>query len=101
MRWTPSATESCSIAADVPAPHVRETKPRMVSRAARVDSGRAKASTGGGRHAEQEREREEREAVRGVEGQGHVEGARGEDRELAGRVEPWREELGVLELVLV
>src|SRR3954454_24379021 len=52
-------------------------------------------------HAGQELEREEREAVRGVEGQGHVEGARGEDRQLAGRVEPWREELGVLELGVV
>ena len=39
------------------------------------------------------RERQEREAVRGAEGQGHVEGARGEDRELARRVEPRRQEL--------
>src|SRR5438132_12754777 len=45
------------------------------------------------------RERQEREAVRSVEGQGNVEGARGEDRELAGRVEPRWEEVRLVELV--
>src|SRR4029453_17230798 len=45
--------------------------------------------------AEQACERQEREAVRGPEGQGDVEGAGREDRELAGRVEPRRQEVGL------
>src|SRR5437763_13249691 len=51
-----------------------------------------------GDHAEQERQREEREAVRGAEGEGHVEGAGGEDRQLPRRVEPRREGVPQLEL---
>src|ERR1043166_8463654 len=47
----------------------------------------------GGRDAEQELERQEREAVRSVEGQGHVEGAGSSDRELAGFIQPRRQEL--------
>src|SRR4051812_2678568 len=43
-------------------------------------------------HAEQERQRQEREAVRSPQGQGHVEGARREDLQLPGRVESWRQE---------
>src|SRR3954447_12222325 len=54
----------------------------------------------GGPDAGQELERQEREAVRSAEGQGNVQGARREDLELPGRVEPWREEVGfVVELV--
>src|SRR5579884_523122 len=41
--------------------------------------------------AEQERERREREAVREAQGEGHVEGAGGEDRQLPGRLEPRRQ----------
>src|SRR6188474_1627404 len=37
--------------------------------------------------------REKREAIRGPEGQGHVQGACRQDRELSGRVEPGREEV--------
>ncbi|HYZ75992.1 MAG TPA: hypothetical protein VE596_01340 [Gaiellaceae bacterium] len=44
-------------------------------------------------HAEQTSQRQEREAVRRPEEEGHVEGARGEDRQLAGRLEPRREEV--------
>src|SRR5919197_2426605 len=43
-------------------------------------------------HAWQARQREEREAIRGTQGQGHVQGARGTDRELTGSVEPRRQE---------
>src|SRR5579862_8689877 len=50
----------------------------------------------GGSHAWQASERQEREAVREAEGQGDVEGARGEDRELAGRLESRRQEVGLL-----
>ena len=46
-------------------------------------------------HARQERQRQEREAVREAQGQGNVEVARGEDRELARRIEPRRQELRV------
>src|SRR3954447_4027426 len=46
-------------------------------------------------HAEQERQRQEREAVRGSEGQGHVEGARGEDREFPERLETRWSEIGL------
>jgi hypothetical protein len=43
-------------------------------------------------HAEQETQREEREAVREAEGKGDVEGARCANLELAGLVEPgWKE----------
>src|SRR5436190_6448477 len=46
----------------------------------------------GGCHAAEVQPREERAPVRGPQGQGNVEGASGEDRELAGRVEArWRE----------
>src|SRR5438445_276575 len=51
-------------------------------------------------HARQATERQEREAVREAQGEGDVEGARGEDRELAGRVEPRRQEIA-FELVTV
>src|SRR6188474_2570390 len=37
--------------------------------------------------------REKREAIRSPEGQGHVQGACRQDRELSGRVEPGREEV--------
>src|SRR5581483_672750 len=52
---------------------------------------RPRRGNGGEADAGQEGERQEREAVRGPQGQGHVEGARGEDRELAGLVEQRRE----------
>src|SRR3954447_8080323 len=39
-------------------------------------------------YAEQEREREEREAVRGPQGQGHVQGARRKDCQLPRRLQP-------------
>jgi coenzyme F420-dependent glucose-6-phosphate dehydrogenase len=42
-------------------------------------------------NARQESQREEREAVRRAEEEGHVEGARGQDRELARIIEPWRQ----------
>jgi hypothetical protein len=51
-------------------------------------------------HAQQESERQEREAVRGSEGQGDVEGAGGEDRQLARRFEPRWEEVPFLGLEL-
>src|SRR5581483_347524 len=57
--------------------HVREHRPRRWA------------------SARQASERQEREAVRGAEGQGDVEGARGEDRELARRLEPRRQELAL------
>src|SRR6266516_772282 len=49
----------------------------------------------GGSHARQATERQEREAVREAEGEGDVEGARGEDRQLARRVEPRRQGVGL------
>src|SRR3954452_4382841 len=55
-----------------------------------TDEGRA--------HARQERARQEREAVRGAEGQGHVQGAGRKDRQLARRVEPRWEGVAQLEL---
>src|SRR5207253_483604 len=53
----------------------------------------------GGVDAEQERERQERGAVREAQGKGHVEGAGGEDRELARCLESRRQEVRLLELV--
>src|SRR5439155_17289158 len=53
--------------------------------------------------AEQELERKEREAVREVEGEGHVEGPGGEDLEFVGLLESRWKEVGVIlefELVL-
>src|SRR6266566_4844346 len=52
--------------------------------------------------AHQTCQREERKAVRGAKGEGDVEGARGEDRELARRLESRREEvaLGLIPLVV-
>src|SRR5207248_6915165 len=47
----------------------------------------------GGSHARQATERQEREAVREAEGEGDVKIACGEDRQLAWRVEPWRQEV--------
>jgi len=61
-----------------------------------VVTGPAVRSRRGGSHADQAGERQEREAVRGAQGQGDVEGASGEDRELAGRIEEGRQELGIL-----
>src|SRR5581483_11509787 len=55
-------------------------------------------SSEGGVGAEQERQRQEREAVRGAEGQGHVEGARRAHRQLARRVEPRRQGVALVEL---
>src|SRR5687767_11933377 len=49
-------------------------------------------------YAQQTRERQEREAVRGAQGQGYVEGASGEDRELPRRLEPGRQEVPLGEL---
>ena len=48
----------------------------------------------GGVHAQQASKRQEREAVRGVEGEGHVEGARRQDRELARLLVARRQEVG-------
>src|SRR5579884_1057138 len=45
------------------------------------------------------RERQEREAVREAQGERHVEGARGEDRELPRRLEPRRQEVRLVELL--
>src|SRR2546423_2865421 len=53
------------------------------------------ATTRRNAHAEQPTEREEREAVRGPEGQGHVEGAGGEDRQLPECVVQGRPEVGL------
>src|SRR3954452_8662346 len=50
-------------------------------------------------HAQQEQQRQEREAVRGAEGQGHVEGARSEDLELRRLVQPRRQEVRLLQLL--
>src|ERR671931_2126524 len=49
-------------------------------------------------HARKASERQEREAVREAEGEGDVEGAGGEDRQLAGRLEPRWEEVPFVEL---
>src|SRR5687768_7526033 len=61
---------------------------------------RRTAPSRGEPHAEQERERQEREAVRRAEEEGHVEGAGGEDRELAWRVQPRRQGVGLGQLQL-
>src|SRR5439155_25872631 len=53
------------------------------------------------RSAQLELERQEREAVREAQGEGDVEGARGEDRQFAGRVEPRRQEVRLLVHTLV
>jgi DNA end-binding protein Ku len=53
----------------------------------------ARVKRAGGLRAEQAREREEREAVRSPEGQGHVQGAGRPHRQLAGLVEPRRQEV--------
>jgi CBS domain-containing protein len=50
-------------------------------------------------NAVEERECQEREAVREAQGERHVEGARGEDRELSRRLEPRRQEVGLVELL--
>jgi hypothetical protein len=49
----------------------------------------------GGQVAPEACEREKREAIRGPDGHGHVQGACRQDRELSGRVEPGREEVGL------
>src|SRR6266516_2814155 len=52
-----------------------------------------------GLNADQARERQEREAVREAEGKGDVEGAGGEDRQLARRLEPRRQEVGLFRVL--
>src|SRR5262245_39169049 len=73
-----------------------------MSRGPRTSGGWAKPSSGsrdrGSADAWQEGERQEREAVRGPEGQGHVQGTGGADRELARRVEPGRKVVLQVEL---
>src|SRR5207253_1817719 len=61
------------------------------SRFARQSPGKRNRDGKEGSRAGQASKRQEREAVREAEGEGNVEGARGEDRELAGRVEPRRQ----------
>src|SRR3954468_9785669 len=90
-----AATRHPSSAAPSPATARSNTRTGFVWRSSGRDSAKASRFTRrGGRDAEQEREREEREAVRGIEGRGDVEGAGGSHCELARRVEPGREELG-------
>ena len=83
-------SSSSSIAASYGRPG-RDAEPRRneIPRTAVVDSGPRPPL--GGSHARQTTERQEREAVREAEGERDVEGARGEDRELAGRIEPRRQ----------
>src|SRR3954451_187792 len=73
---------------------------RLLGTTAGNRPGRGTIDTGGS-NAWQISTREEREAVRGPQGQGHVEGARGEDREQPGRVQEGRRALALGQLAVV
>src|SRR2546430_10523664 len=84
-----TATTSTNVARTIRRTEGRYPRPRAVNLPFAQVAARVRA-----RHAFQACERQEREAVRSAEEEGHVEGACGPDRKLTRRLEARRQEVG-------